>query len=66
MQIIFNGEAREVDSGTTVSTLLQTMELDARRVAVEINEELAPRDRHGERLLQEGDQLEVVTLVGGG
>lgn len=66
MNILFNGEPRSVRDAITIAELLEELALDARRVAVEINLELAPRDRHRESILQEGDQLEVVTLVGGG
>ena len=66
MNILFNGESRSVRDAITIAELLDELTLDPRRVAVELNLELAPRDRHGETTLQEGDRLEVVTLVGGG
>ena len=66
MQILFNGERREVTPGMTVSELLQSLGLLARHVAVEVNLELVPRARHADRVLSDGDELEVVTLVGGG
>ena len=66
MNILFNGESRSVRDAITIAELLEELTLDPRRVAVEVNLELAPRDRHGETTLNEGDQLEVVTLVGGG
>lgn len=66
MNILFNGESRSVREEITIAELLEELSLDPRRVAVEVNLELASRDRHGETILKEGDQLEVVTLVGGG
>jgi thiamine biosynthesis protein ThiS len=66
MNILFNGESRQVRDEITIAELLEELTLDPRRVAVEVNLELAPRDLHGESILNEGDQLEVVTLVGGG
>ena len=66
MNILFNGEPRSVRDAITIAELLEKLALDPRRVAVEVNLDLAPRDRHGETTLKEGDQLEVVTLVGGG
>ena len=47
-------------------TLLQTLELDPRTLAVERNLELVPRGQHAATPLAAGDRLEVVTLVGGG
>ena len=66
MEIFFNGEPRIVPDGTSVAGLLEQLEIQPRQVAVEVNLELVPRTRHGERLLASGDRLEVVTLVGGG
>jgi len=66
MNIFFNGQPRDVPDDATVSDLLVQAELDPRRLAVEVNLELVPRQRHAEHVLQEGDRLEVVTLVGGG
>jgi len=66
MNIFFNGRPRDVPDNATVSDLLVQAELDPRRLAVEVNLELVPRQRHAEHVLQEGDRLEVVTLVGGG
>jgi sulfur carrier protein len=66
MEISVNGQPREVPEGSTVADLLEILELDSRQVAVEVNLELVPRARHVERPLVAGDQLEIVTLVGGG
>lgn len=66
MQIVINGQSREVASGTTIADVLGELGLDPKQVAVEVNFELVPRARHGERRLANGDRLEVVTLVGGG
>lgn len=66
MQITFNGEAREIAPQTSVATLLSQLEMIPRYVAVEVNLQLVPRSKHAEHILNDGDQLEVVTLVGGG
>jgi len=66
MRIFVNGEAREIESGTTLADLLAELGVQSRHVAVEANMQLVPRAVHGERRLAEGDRLEIVTLVGGG
>lgn len=66
MNIFFNGQPRDVPETTTISALLAEAALDPRRLAVEVNLELVPRQRHADYVLGEGDRLEVVTLVGGG
>ena len=66
VKILVNGEPREIAAGTTIAQLLETLRLDPRALAVELNLDVIPRGRHVERTLQEDDRLEIVTLVGGG
>ncbi len=66
IQIIVNGEPREVAAGTTVAALIQELGLAKAACAAEVNRALVPRKQHGERMLAERDQVELVTLVGGG
>ena len=66
MQIIVNGEPREHADGTTLAELLESMSLEPRRVAVEVNKRLVPRRVFAQTVLNDGDELEIVTLVGGG
>jgi len=66
VQLIVNGESREVADGLTVADLLETLGLAGKHVAVEANLELVPRQQHAQRRLAHGDRLEIVTLVGGG
>ncbi|HET9481074.1 MAG TPA: sulfur carrier protein ThiS [Candidatus Polarisedimenticolia bacterium] len=64
--IVLNGQARRVESGLTLESLLARLELPAGRVAVERNRQVVPRARYGAEPIEEGDRLEIVTLVGGG
>ncbi len=66
MKIVCNGEPRETAENTTIAKLLDDLKLATRHVAVEVNREVVPLASHGEYVLRDGDQLEVVTLVGGG
>lgn len=66
MQITVNGSSRQVPAALTVAALLAELAVEPRYVAVEVNQELVPRARHRDWKLADGDQLEVVTLVGGG
>jgi len=66
MQVHINGEAREVAAETTLAELLKQLELDPRSLAVERNLDLVPRASHADTIIEEGDRLEIVTLVGGG
>lgn len=66
MNIIVNGQTRQVADGLTVAELLDELKLGTRYVAVEVNLEVVPRQTHAQRQLADGDRLEIVTLVGGG
>ena len=65
-RVVYNGEPRALTPGATVADFLADLRLDPRRVAVEINLQLVPRQRHADVQLADGDRVEVVTLVGGG
>jgi thiazole synthase len=66
LHITINGEPRTLPEILTVADLLTRLGHDRRRVAVEVNREVVPAPHHGGRQLQEGDDVEIVTLVGGG
>ena len=66
IEIQFNGQQHQLQPGTTIAELLKLFKMEPRYVAVEVNLQLIPRGQHAEHVLQDGDRLEVVTLVGGG
>lgn len=66
MTIVVNGEKRELANKTSIADLIEELELNPRQVAVEVNLELVPRAQHADHQLTDGDQLEIVTLAGGG
>lgn len=61
-----NEQTHEFSDAVSVAQLLESLKFDARRVAVEVNRNVVPRIEHANRLLADGDAVEVVTLVGGG
>ena len=66
MEIVVNGERREVRPGMTVAELLAELRVPSRYCAVERNLALVPRGEHARCALEAGDRVEIVTLVGGG
>ena len=66
MQVVVNGEVREVPDGATVEVLLRAVGLAGRPVAVERNLEIVPKSAHAATVLVDGDRIEIVTMVGGG
>jgi thiamine biosynthesis protein ThiS len=66
VQVIVNGEHKEINAGETVSGLLKSLELEPERVAVELDRKIVKRACWEETLLRDGAQLEIVQFVGGG
>ena len=60
-----NGESKKTDAGT-VEDLLKELGLAGQAVAVEVNQAVVPKKQHAQTELHSGDQVELVTLVGGG
>jgi thiamine biosynthesis protein ThiS len=66
MRIQLNGEPYDGSEAMTVTELLERLEIESTRVAVELNLDILPKDEYTKTPLKEGDQLEVVHFVGGG
>lgn len=66
MQLVINGERRETPELASVADLARWLELPAFGSAVELNGTVVRKAEHIATPLREGDQLEVVRLVGGG
>lgn len=64
--ITVNGEARQGFEGKTLEELLRALGYQTARVAVERNGAIVKKDGYGGAVVQEGDQIEVVSFVGGG
>ena len=66
MKITLNGQERQLAAPVTVAALLATLGMADKRVAVEVNQEIVPRSRHGEYKVKDKDRVEVVVAIGGG
>jgi sulfur carrier protein len=66
IQVIVNGEPRDVPAGTTVGHLVAMITELVTGVAAAVNGEVVPRHSWAGTPLRDGDQVEVVTAVQGG
>ncbi len=66
MQVTINGEDRQFPNPLTVVQLLDSLGLDARKVALERNLEIVPRSTYEQVVVGDGDRLEIVHFIGGG
>ncbi len=61
-----NGKPRELEGETPLPEFLRSLGVDTRAVAVAVNGEVVPKQQYGGVVLREGDEVEVVRMVGGG
>ena len=66
IQLSVNGAPRQIEPGADIARLVEALELQGKRIAVERNGEIVPRSRYAGTPLAEGDRLEIVIAVGGG
>ena len=66
VSIRVNGGHRRVRDGLTIAELALELGLEPAKVAVERNLEIVPRSTLAEVKVEDGDDFEIVTFVGGG
>ena len=60
-----NGKKLDI-AGKNTEKFLLSAGYDTRRIAVELNGEILPKEKYGVTYLADGDVIEVVSFVGGG
>ncbi|HTS63833.1 MAG TPA: sulfur carrier protein ThiS [Candidatus Acidoferrales bacterium] len=66
IEITVNGETRPAPEGQTILGLLEQLNLDPDRVAVELDRRIVKQPYWTETVLAPGAQIEIVQFVGGG
>ena len=66
IQIILNGKPHNIKEKTNIISLLETLSLSEKKVAIEINEEVVRRDNYVKKILLAKDRVEIVHFIGGG
>ncbi len=66
VSIQVNGQHRRVRAGLSIAELALELGLEPTKVAVERNLEIVPRSTLSEVTVEDGDDFEIVTFVGGG
>lgn len=64
-KITVNGTPRDLTGDITVADLIAQSNLTPDKVAVELNRRLLKSDKY-DTVLKDGDEVEIVTFVGGG
>lgn len=66
MEIILNGETRQLPDDFSAAQLVNLLNLKDQRMAMEINQEIVPRSTFNDTIIHPGDQIEIVGAIGGG
>lgn len=66
MKIQLNGEPFEMAQPLSITALLELLEIDPQRVAVEHNLVIVKRPAYDSTIVNAGDEVEIVNFVGGG
>jgi thiamine biosynthesis protein ThiS len=66
LTITLNGDRYDIAEPVTVTALLESLAIDARRVAIEHNLVILKRAVFDQTMVREGDNVEIVNFVGGG
>lgn len=65
LELTINGELKSVSS-STLNDLLLELGLQNKKLAVELNKKIVPRDNYSNTCISSGDSLEIVHFIGGG
>jgi len=66
MEIKINGKAQTVMDDMTIQVLVEDRGLDAGRIVIEYNYTIIPREKWGDIIISDEDNIEIVSFVGGG
>jgi sulfur carrier protein len=66
VNIVVNGEPRDAREGQTILGLLEELQIDPSRVAIELNRRILKQLLWAETVLRPGAEVEIVQFVGGG
>ncbi len=66
MNITLNGEKRSVEPDSSIELLVESLGLQGKRIAVEVNRDIVPRSEYGTYILNNNDSVEIVNAIGGG
>lgn len=64
--ITVNGKTMQFEEGKNLRLLMKQLGLSDELCAIEINQELVPHSERETYAISSGDEIEIVTLVGGG
>ena len=66
ISVQINGEEKIFATEVNLEWVIDSLSLQNKKIAVEINEQIIPRSEYTKTLIKNGDSIEIVAAVGGG
>jgi len=66
MEILVNGQEKKYNYNLSLEDLIMEIGLNNEKIAIEVNNEIVPRSQLKNKLIVDGDNIEIITAVGGG
>jgi len=66
IKIFINGDLKKFPRETNIASVLESLNISSKHIAIEINESLIFRSDWEETNLKDGDKVEIVKAIGGG
>lgn len=66
MNITLNGERKQFSKQMTITELIDLLDINNGKIAIEINGEIAPKSNYTNYKISHDDKIEIINAVGGG
>lgn len=66
MKLIINGQTKEFEEGTSLQTVITTLQIEDKVMEAAVNMQIVKKDDWGNFRLNDSDKLELLQFVGGG
>jgi sulfur carrier protein len=66
MQVLINGETRQIENELNLRELLEKLELPTERIAIELNKDVIRKKDWETIKISDADKIEIIHFVGGG
>jgi sulfur carrier protein len=66
MQVLINGETRNIENELNLRELLEKLELPTTRIAIELNKDVVRKKDWESIKISDADKIEIIHFVGGG
>ncbi len=66
MELIVNGDSMSFDENITLLELIKKLSIEDRVMAAAVNMEIVKKEKWDERILVDGEKIELLDFVGGG